>query len=162
MPVMSGADGAVLAGPVDQGADGRVQVRPDPFHLRAELAGRLEERQVALLALVRGGGQELQQRLAGVGRAEQPLAERAERADPVQDDGGDQVVLGREVAEHGALAHARPPGDVGHRGVQAALGELVGGRGQQQRPVARRVSAQRARGVHQATITKLTERSVSR
>ena len=94
-------------------------------------------------------------------RAEQSLAECAELADPVQDDGGDQVVLGREVAEHRALAHARPPGDVGHRGVQAALGELVGGRRQQQRAVARRVSAQRAGRSHQATITKLTERSVS-
>ena len=70
----------MLAGPVDQGADGREQLRPDPVHLRVQLAGRLQERQVALLALMRGGGEELQQRRAGVRRAEQPFADRAERA----------------------------------------------------------------------------------
>lgn len=56
------------------------------------------------------------------------LVDRA-RADGAvrEDDRGDQVVLGGEVAEHRALPDARPARDVGHRGVQPALAELRGG-----------------------------------
>ena len=117
-----------------------------------EFAGLLQERQVALLSLMRGDGEELQQRRAGVRRVEQAFADRVERVDPVEDDRGDQVVLRGEVAEHGALADAGPAGDVGDRGVQAPLGELVGGRGQQQPPVAGGVGTQRTGRGHVATL----------
>ena len=152
MPVTSARTAAVLAGPFDQGVHGLEHLRPDPGDLRAELAGLLQERQVALLPLMRGGGEEFQQRRAGIRRLEQPFADRVERVDAVEDDRGDQVVLGGEMAEHGALPHAGPAGDVGNRGVEAALGELVRGRRQQQLPVAGGVGTQRTRRGHPAIL----------
>jgi hypothetical protein len=80
--------------------------------------------------------------------------------DAVLHDGGEQVLLGREVPEHRALADARAPGDVGDRRVQAVPGELRRGGGQQLRAVAGGVGAQRAGGGHEGDSNKLTGRSV--
>jgi len=143
---------AVLPSPADQGVNRREHPRAGTGNGRAELAGLLQERQVALLLLLRGDGEELQQRLPRVSRLQQPLAGRVQSVHPVQDDRGDEVVLRGEMTEHGALADAGPPRDVSDRGVQAPLRELLRRRPQQRLPVAGRVRAQGTGRGHSTTL----------
>jgi hypothetical protein len=53
----------MLPGPADQRVNRPEHPRAGLGHRRAELAGLLQEGQVALLLLLRGDGEELQQRI---------------------------------------------------------------------------------------------------
>lgn len=116
-----GPHGPLLASAFDEGMHGLEHLRADPGDLRIQLASFLQERQVALLSLMRGDGEELQQCRAWIRRFQQPFADRAERVDPVEDDRGKQVILCGEVAEHGALPNACPAGQVQVRIAAASI-----------------------------------------
>jgi hypothetical protein len=120
-----GPDRLGVPGAHDEHVEGLEQGVADVGDALVTFADRLQERQVALLAALRGHGQELEQRSARIGRVGQAPGDGDERGEVLSDDRGDQVVLGGEVAEDRALRDARPAGDVGDRRRQAALGELV-------------------------------------
>ena len=68
---------------------------------------RVEQRPVGLLAPDRLLD-ELEQRLAGIGRLQRRLAAADRLVHPLDDDRGDQVLLGGEVAKQRPAAHAGP------------------------------------------------------
>ena len=85
--------------------------------------------------------EELLEGLARVVDLHRPLADLEQLGDPRLDDGVDQVVLRREVAEQGGRADLGAAGDLRHRHVEALLGEHRHGRVDQALTIAQRVGA---------------------
>jgi hypothetical protein len=68
-------------------------------------------------------GEELKERLAWICGRRQPRGLASEKFGAIEQDRLEQRLLGGEVPAHGARAHPRPPGDLGHRHRQPLGGE---------------------------------------
>jgi hypothetical protein len=125
------SDRARRAGPVDQPFEIRMQGITRLGDPVVAIAGRHKKGQIVSLTLVGGDGQELQQCRARIRRVRQLESGFGEHGDMPADDGGDEILFGREVSKHGAFRHPGTASDVGHRRCDATFGELVLGGGQQ-------------------------------
>ena len=99
---------------------------PDLVVGEPHVSDRLEHRPVDLLA-PDDLGEELEQRLAWIGSLEQALGQVHGLAHPLDQDRRDQSLLGGEVPEQRAPAHAGPLGDLAYANVEPALAEQLPG-----------------------------------
>ena len=103
----------------------------DGDHPGVARAVRLQVGQIVLASLIRGDGEEFQQRRTGIRGVGQPVRGIGEGNQALADQCGDQIVFAGEVPEHRALGDPCATSDIRHRGLHAALGEHLLGGGQE-------------------------------